>query len=290
MGLRERLEKKISADPNYGLIKMLHAGSVSKGTALSDVNDLDVAVYVEASKAPTTSDALLVPWLAERLYEANTNMNRDQFIEEQHCVRVNFKGSGLNVDMVPVLYEGDTDDRGYLVRKYSGDRVLTSIPLHLKFIRERKAKYGPEFAELIRITKWWKRIITRGDEDFKFKSFMIELLWANLADCGVELSDYPTALELFFREIVKFELENQVAFTDFYSENEIPPRSRAIVEILDPVNLANNIASRYTAIDRDRIVKSGHEALNALNEARFAPTKGRAVDCWQAILGPTFNG
>ena len=39
--------------------------------------------------------------LADLLYEANTNMSRDQFVEEQHCVRVNFKGSGLDVDVVP---------------------------------------------------------------------------------------------------------------------------------------------------------------------------------------------
>ncbi len=217
-------------------------------------------------------------------------MSRDQFVEEEHCVRVNFKGSGLDVDVVPVLYEGAVDDRGYLVRKHTGDRVLTSVTLHLRFIRDRKATYGREFAELIRITKWWKRVIARHDEDFKFKSFMIELLWARLADDGLDLSDYPTALERFFRDIVKGELEGQVAFTDFCGKNEIPTRSSAAIEVLDPVNPANNVASRYTSTDRDRIVRAAHEALNALNEARFAPTKGRAVECWQTILGPTFKG
>lgn len=55
---------------------MLHAASVAKGTALSGVNDLATAVYVKAGEAPTTSDAQLVPWLANRLYEANTNIGR----------------------------------------------------------------------------------------------------------------------------------------------------------------------------------------------------------------------
>jgi tRNA nucleotidyltransferase (CCA-adding enzyme) len=288
--LRDRLAKKIDADPSYGLVKMLHAGSVAKGTALRGVNDLDTAVYVTTAAAPTSSDALLVPWLADRLYEANTNMTRDQFIAEQHCVRVNFKGSGLDVDVVPVLYEGDPDDRGYLVRKYTGDRVLTSVPLHLKFVRDRKIAYGPAFAELIRITKWWKRVVARNDEDFKFKSFMIELLWARLADDGQNLADYPTALERFFREIVKFGFAEQIAFTDFCKASEIPHRSSAAIEVLDPVNPANNVASRYTTADRDRIVTAAHDALNALGEARFAPTKGRAVECWQTILGPTFKG
>lgn len=121
-GLRKRLEAKIAADPNYGLVKMLHAGSVAKGTALRTVNDLDVAVYVKASAAPGR-DPDLVPWLADRLAEANPSMGRDQFEENDHCVNVNFKGSGLNVDVVPVLYEGERNDLGALLEAELEDRA-----------------------------------------------------------------------------------------------------------------------------------------------------------------------
>ncbi len=286
--LRGRLERKIDADPSYGLVKMLHAGSVAKGTALRDVHDLDTAVYVKAGEAPT-SDSQLIPWLADRLYEANTNMSRDQFVENEHCVTVSFRGTGLDVDVVPVLYEGGEDDRGYLVRKRTGQRVLTSIPLHLRFIRDRKSTYGPDFAQLIRLTKWWKRVTNDHDEDFRFKSFMIELVWAHLADGGLSLSDYPKALEKFFAYVVKSGLGEQVAFTDFCSSRVIPARSTAAVEVLDPVNVANNVGALYNAIDRDRIVSAAHTALDALNEARFAQTKGRAVECWQVVLGSTFK-
>ena len=289
-GLRERLEKKIDADPNYGLVKMLHSGSVAKGTALQKVNDLDAAVYVKVAEAPTGSDSQLVHWLADHLFDAYTNMKRDQFVENLHCVTVSFKGSGLDVDVVPVLYEGGADDRGYLVRKQTGDRRLTSITLHLRFLRDRKAKYGPNFAELIRLTKWWKRTVNDRDEDFRFKSFMIELLWAHLADSGLSLSDYPTALERFFAYIVQTELKQQVSFTDFYKSSEIPARSNATVEVLDPVNTKNNVAELYKEADRVRIVAAAQQALNAVSEARFAPTKGRAVECWQVVLGPTFKG
>ena len=45
-GLRDRLAKKIADDPDFALVKMLHSGSVAKGTALRTINDMDVAVYV----------------------------------------------------------------------------------------------------------------------------------------------------------------------------------------------------------------------------------------------------
>lgn len=189
-GLRDRLEAKIKADPSFDLVKMLHSGSVAKGTALRTVNDLDVAVYVKAGAAPA-NDAGLIPWLADRLAEANPNLNANQFEPQDHCVTVSFCGSGLDVDVVPVLYEGDANDCGYLVRKHTGDRVLTSIPRHLEFIRTRKNLYGDDFKQLIRLTKWWKRVEANRDPEFRFKSFMIELLWAQLADSGQSLKDYP---------------------------------------------------------------------------------------------------
>ena len=173
--LRDRLQKKIDADPSFDLVKMLHSGSVAKGTALRTVNDLDVAVYVKAGSAPT-QDAQLLPWLTARLREANPTMDPSQFVPQDHCVKVSFSGSGLDVDVVPVLYEGAANDCGYLVRKITGERVLTSIPLHLQFIRVRKAAYGDDFKQLIRLVKWWKRVEEQGDSAFRFKSFMIELL------------------------------------------------------------------------------------------------------------------
>jgi hypothetical protein len=289
--LRDRLQAKIDEDPAFGLVKMLHAGSVAKGTALKTVDDLDTAVYVKEATAPD-GDPKLVPWLADRLFEAAPpNMTRDQFVEEPHCVTVNYKGSGLKVDVVPVLYEGGKDDLGYLVNKTSGARMLTSVTLHLRFIRDRKKKYGTNFAELIRLTKWWRRQATNQDHpDLKFKSFMIELLWAHLADGGLDLSDYPTALEGFFQYVVQTEFDEIVTFTDFCKSSELPTRGTAPIEVIDPVNPNNNVAIRYDNAGKKLIVAACADAFDALAEARFATTKTRAVDCWQTVLGPSFRG
>jgi tRNA nucleotidyltransferase (CCA-adding enzyme) len=289
--LRDRLHAKIDQDPNYGLVKMLHAGSVAKGTALKTVDDLDAAVYVEKSAAPD-DDPNLVPWLADRLFEAAPpNMTRDQFVEEAHCVTVNYKGSGLKVDMVPVLYEGEADDLGYLVNRTTGARMLTSITLHLRFIGDRKRKYGRSFGELVRLTKWWRRQATNQDHpDLKFKSFMIELLWAHLADGGLDLSDYPTALEGFFQYVVQTEFDDIVTFIDFCKPAELPGRGTAPIEVIDPVNPDNNVAVRYDATGKGLILAACADAFDALSEARFATTKTRAVDCWQTVLGPSFRG
>ena len=202
--LRERLEAHIKKNPGFALVKMLHAGSVAKGTALRTINDLDVAVYVKMEEVPIDEEEL-VPWIAERLREANPNMSSDQFdASSPHCVKVCFKGSGLDVDVVPVLYEGDENDYGYLVAQDTGQRLLTSIPLHLEFIRKRKKAHPTHFAQVVRLVKWWARQRKAENAEFKCKSFLLELLLTFLADKDmVALADYPDALETLFSYIVR---------------------------------------------------------------------------------------
>jgi hypothetical protein len=104
------------------------------------------------------------------------------------------------------------------------------------------------------------------------------------------LSDYPEALEVFFTSIVKTELSERVAFTDYYAAWKLPGPTGNAIEVFDPVNPENNVAVNYTTEGRARIVSAAGRALDALGEARYATTKGDEVECWQDVLGPSFQG
>lgn len=287
--LLDRLEVHIAQNPGFALVKMLHAGSAAKGTALSTLNDLDAAVYVKKETAPI-SDHELVSWIAQRLRDSNPNMKSEQFDDTQpHCVTVRFNGSGLDVDVVPVLYEGAKNDFGYLIDKHTGERLLTSIPLHLEFIRKRKADNPVHFAQVVRLIKWWANQKKIEDESFKCKSFMIELLVAHHADRGLDLSNYPNALEKIFAYIVKTGLEERIVFNDYYNVSQIPSENLGAIEIFDPVNPKNNITGKYSVSDRERLVRAADEVGDAIAEAHHATTKLRAVDRWQTIFGPSFQ-
>ena len=285
-----RLADHIQANPGFGLVKMFQAGSIAKGTALRTINDMDIAVYVRKEAAPS-SERDLVPWITERLREANPNLSPDQFdTSEPHCVTVRFRGTGLDVQMVPVLYEGASHDFGYLVDKYTGERTLTSIPLHLEFIRKRKNKNPGHFAQVARLLKWWAQQRKLEDGNFKCKSFMLELITAHHADRNmVDLSHYPSALEIIFSYVVKSGLKSRIAFIDYYDATRLPKNTGAAIEIFDPVNPDNNIASHYTEEDRGQLVLAAEEAGDAVSEAAVAFTKKQAVECWQVIFGPSFG-
>ncbi len=287
--LREKLDTYASDHPDYGLIKTLLSGSLAKGTALKTLNDVDVAFYVKAEKTPTAEPELL-NWLAERLREAYPQMKPDQITVNKHSVCIKYAVSGLSVDVVPVQYKGDPDDRGYLFAFDGGKPVLTSIPLHLAFIRKRKAQQKDDFAQVIRLVKWWVRLQKSKDEEFRLKSFMTEMIVAHLADSGVSMADYTVALEKAFGYIVKSRLKTRISFTDYYPASKLPAPTGKPMEIFDPVNETNNVAAVYDENHREKIVSAAQDALEAISEARFATTRGRAIECWQDVLGPSFRG
>jgi len=287
--LREKLDKYASDHPDYGLIKTLLSGSLAKGTALKTLNDIDIAFYVKADKAPSSEPDLL-NWLAQRVREAYPQMKADQVTVNKHSVCIKYAVSGLSVDVVPVQYRGDPDDRGYLFAFDGGEPVLTSIPLHLKFIRKRKTANKTHFAQLVRLVKWWVRIQKSNDPDFRLKSFMTEMIVAHLADGGLVMSDYTVALEKVFGYIVKSRLKERISFTDYYPTSRLPGPTGKAIEVFDPVNEANNVAAVYDDTHRQKVVNAAQDALEAISHARFSTTRGGAIELWQEVLGSSFRG
>jgi hypothetical protein len=217
-------------------------------------------------------------------------MKSEQIKPINHSVCISYAVSGLNVDVVPVLYKGDSNDCGYLFTVGRGEPVLTSIPLHLAFIRKRKAQQNVHFAQMIRLVKWWVRLQKIKDEEFKLRSFMTEMIVSHLSDSGISMSDYTVGLEKLFAYIVKSQLKTRIYFTDYYPASKLPKPTGKAMEIFDPVNASNNVAAIYDDSHRQRIVNAAQDALEAISEARFATTRGRAIELWQEVLGPSFRG
>lgn len=285
--LREKLEAYVDEHPDFTLRKMLLSGSLAKGTALRSLNDIDVACYISGADAPRSVDKLLT-YLAERLRKAFPNFSPDQVQPQTYSVTVSFRGSGLDVDVVPILYNGDPHWYGNLVSQDDGSFLETSIPLHLEFAGKRKKAQVKHFAQVIRLVKFWARRQKQERDGFRFKSFMIELILAKLCDDGLDLSDYPEALQHFFTYIATSELAERIAFSDYYPLSSIGSYIDP-VRIIDPVNAKNNVSRLYTAANKDMIVDAALDAGDAIDAALAAPNKQLTVGYWQKVFGSTFQ-
>lgn len=161
--------------------------------------------------------------------------------------------------------------------------------MHLEFIRKRKKECPNHYQQIIRILKWWVREQKKSDTTLKFKSFMVEMIAAHLLDSGIPMDNYISALEQFYLYIVKTGLKKRIYFTDYYNASALPSSTKVPIEIFDPVNPDNNVCDSYSEQNRFNIVERAHDALDAIHEAAYATTQGRATECWKRILGSSFN-
>ncbi len=285
--LRERLESYVSDHPDFTLKRMQLSGSLAKGTALRSLNDIDVACYISGADAPHKVSELL-SYLAERLRKAFPNFTADQVTPQTYSVTVSFRGTGLDVDIVPILYDGDPSWYGNLVSQDDGSFLKTSIPLHLDFCSKRKKAQEKHFSQVVRLIKFWARRMKAEQDGFRFKSFMIELIMAKLCDQGLDLSDYPDALQHFFTYIATSGLREKISFTDYYPASKLGSFSEPM-QIIDPVNEINNVSRLYTSANIAAIVEAALEAGDAIDSALYAPTKQETLYYWQKVFGPSFQ-
>jgi len=285
--LREKVETYLSEHPDFTLKKMLLSGSLAKGTALRTLNDIDLACYISGAEVPSDVQALL-EFLAERLRKAFPNFAPDQVKPQTYSVTVSFRGTGLDVDVVPILYRGDSDWYGDLVSQDDGSFLKTCIPRHLEFIRKRKKAHETDFAQVVRLIKFWARRMKSERDGFRFKSFMIEMILSHLADKGLDFSDYPEALQHFFTYIVRGGMRERIVFDDYYQPSAVGPLAEP-VQIIDPVNAKNNVARLYTTREADGIIDAAMDAGDAIDAALTAPTKHETVTYWQRVFGSSFQ-
>lgn len=278
--LRERLAIYVNEHPDFALIKMLHFGSLAKATASSTLREVDVAVYLRPERLASQELHSVLSTLRDLLIQVYPQMEPSQFVIDPPAVTINFRTSGLSVDVVPVIPNGKPDDRGQLALAYP-DWVETSIPLHLEFIRQRADRHL-RFRELVRLTKWW-----RQERDVPMQSFLIELLWAHLFDGGAVPDDFQEAMLVFFAYIERTRMEERIVFADNYHPSEVKPMND-LVQVIDPVTPTNNVAACVTRADRDAILHAAEAALDNVAAGSSAYSKGRGVACYQRVFGSAF--
>jgi len=284
--LREKLQGYVAENPDFELRKILLSGSLAKHTALKTINDADVAVYV---KSAPDDVGQLTKWLAEKLRKAFPNFRPDQVKVQTYSVRVDFRGSGLSVDVVPVYAEAENEDEdwGHLVSQEDGKKLRTNITLHREFIRTRR-KNDQHYTQVVRLLKWWVRIRKEENEHFGFKSFMVELVLARLLDEGAKLDDYPEALMSFFDWIARTNFSEIIAFDD-YPEAGTPTECNDPVRVFDPVNASNNVGRKYSDHERSIIVDECVNAGDAIEAALRARTKTETLGYWRRVFGASFS-
>ena len=231
------------------ITRVVKAGSFAKFTILRktsvDPVDIDVVFYISGRSI----DRETLESLNDRIYDLLLKIYPSKAVEDFEIQRkaatVSFVGSGLSVDIVPVIEDESRDGYGWQFDLRDGSSMQTCAPCQIKFVRDRKDR-DQDFRTLVRLAKKW-----RNQAELKpLKSFTIELIMAYLLD--QEGADGST--EQRFRRFLLYTAQSELKERIQFPENTGPfgVFSDPVV-ILDPVCSLNNVAARITETERQQI-------------------------------------
>lgn len=274
------LSKSVGARTSIKITKVVKAGSFAKFTILrkssDDPVDVDVVFYISGKDADTETFETLSTEIFDLLTDLYPQKSVEDFQFQKKAATVTFKGTGLSVDIVPVIEIPEEPGYGYQFGR-GGSKTKTCAPCQIGVVTTRKNADG-DFRTLVRLGKKW-----RNYTDIKpLKSFHIELIFAHLQDVNGKAGSIQQRFFDFLLYIAQTELKYAIEFPE--NKGVVSAFTDPVV-IIDPVNGDNNTASRISDEERKAIVAAATEAWETAN---FAATEDD-VAIWKELFGPRFK-
>lgn len=293
--LKVKLESKIKDDQSTGLkvTKFLLAGSWKKRTILKASGDnpidIDLVLFVGGDENIQNDLEKLHDYIVTYLEQIYPQKDIKRDVDAKgntKSITIRFSGSGLEVDIVPVVAINRPERYVWQPQRGGGGKYITSIEYHLDFSL-KKRQNNTSYTAIVRILKHWKNYKELKPTDYEggISSFAIELIVAYLDEnYGVE-SNIEEAVIRFFQFVSSSNFPN-VKFK--HAINSIPSYSTPIY-IADDTNNENNAAKKIDQSKWKEIVEEAEKAFDSLNYAQSIKNEGSAVEQWKTVFGPTFN-
>jgi len=271
--VRDKTEIKIT--------KVVKAGSFAKYTILrktsADPVDVDVVFYISGRDADKETLDSLNNTIYDLLIKQYPSKSVEDFEIQRKAATVTFVGTGLSVDIVPVIEDANRSGYGWQFDIHDGSKIQTCAPCQIKFVRDRKNQ-DSDFRTLVRMAKKW-----RNQAEIKpLKSFAIELIMAHVLATQGNAGSVEQRFRNFLLYIAQSGLKDEISFP----ENAAPFTTFSDpVVILDPVYSLNNVTSRISEAERKEIIAAAEAAWETAN---FASTENDN-EVWKEIFGPRFK-
>ena len=275
------LRRSLHGTTDLRITQVVKAGSFAKYTILrrttADPVDVDVVFYLAGHNLDRETLASLTNTIEALLVAMYPTKSVEDFTIQRKAATVAFVGSGLSVDVVPVIEDPRRPGYGWQFDIQDSTRVQTCAPCQIQFVRDHKAK-DAHFRTLVRLAKKW-----RNHADLTpLRSFVIELILASLVD----REGTDGSIEQRFRRFLMYLWQSGLQEEIRFPHNSAPCGAFAgPVVIVDPVCSTNNVAGRITEAERVQIVTAAEQAWE---DAHYASAEDD-VDLWKELFGPRFR-
>ncbi|MCX0445508.1 CBASS oligonucleotide cyclase [Aeromonas veronii] len=279
--LIEELRKSVKDKTEIKITKVVKAGSFAKFTILRkttyDPVDVDVVFYISGRDVSKETLDSLNTTIYDLLVKIYPNKSVEDFELQRKAATVTFVGTGLSVDIVPVIEDESRPGYGWQFDIHDGSKIQTCASCQIQFVRDRK-KQDNDFRTLVRMAKKWRNYA----EIKPLKSFAIELIMAHLLATQGKDGSIEQRFRNFLLYIAQSGLKEHISFP----ENTLPLGTFSDpVVIFDPVYSLNNVTSRISEDERLEIVAAALDAWETVNFASVTDD----VTVWKEVFGPGFK-
>ena len=281
--LKGRVTKAINALPNTKVTRVRRAGSWKKDTTLRPRGDMpldvDLVFFVDVDEDTAFDSESLREEIIAVLREAYPNKPAEDFTNGNKTVGIVFRGSGLEIDIVPFIPDKGRSSYGKQPRKrLNSGNFRTSVDKQLDFISGIKGQWG-NFTAAVRMVKWWKNKL-----ELDLPSFAVELIFAYLAKnnrVGSKSLTLEHALIEFF-EFVSADSRIQIEFPGAIGDSLAV--SDGVAVIADPTNNENNVMERTALSDWNEITGKACEAFETISYAQKVKGDQNTIDLWREVF------
>jgi hypothetical protein len=245
------------------------SGSYARDTAISDIKDVDVLLFIPDSHLERTPNSVLLD--VKRVLDDYPDASAETS-GQRRSVHLEFTRHDLHLDIVPVVAP-DGADAVLMVPDRPQKEWIKSDPLgYATRLSELNQKHGSKVKPLIKLVKAWRDVQMKIRRP---KSYVLEvMILAAVEDGMVELCDQSTAQNVadFFSHIV-------AKYDDLMDNGSESPR------IADPQVGGAYITSGWSRAHFETFMRRAREADRACERALQADTSEDAAAEWQIVFG-----
>ena len=276
-GIKKNVVKAINEMPETKVIKVKRAGSWKKGTSLKPWGDnpvdVDMVFFVDVGKETKFDAEELRSHIISALQKAYPNKKSEDFTDGKKTVGLVFRGTGLEVDIVPFIPDGEECLYGRQPRKkLNSGEFRTSVDGQLGFIADTKGKWA-SFAPAVRMVKWWCK-----HKELELPSFAVELLFAHLLGIGKVGKTIEDALIEFFA-FVSANPNMRIGFAG--AIGALPADAYVIA---DPTNNDNNVLGKVSNGEWRDIIEESRTAFETLSYAQQTESESQTDGLWREVF------
>jgi len=262
-------EKIKTVDPYSRL-----AGSYARCTAIKDIKDVDVILFVTPEYKDEEPEIVL-----NALFSALQNLTEgiDDKGEVTICrhqrrsVNVHLEKKDFDLDIVPVVALDGADKKLEIPDKDWSKWVSTHPLGYADALSKLNATHKGKVVPLVKMLKHWRDVHMVYKRP---KSYWLECLVYHKIDDGDLVSDNISYAEMF-RDLMS-SIED--SFQKYLDEKTTVPK------IPDPM-LGNNVAHNWERGDFEAFMNQVHESKRWAERALQQDDDSKAVELWQKVFG-----